>query len=90
MQEYNGYNGLSQKEVADRIEKGLCNISNQSVGKSIKRIIITNTFTYFNFIFAVITVLLCLKLVSQSYISADNHRQHAGRHISGDKSKADP
>ncbi len=60
MQEYNGYNGLSQKEVAERAERGLCNISSQSVGKSIKRIIITNTFTYFNFIFAVITVLLCL------------------------------
>ena len=52
--------GLSQQEVEERVAQGLVNTSEHSPGKSVKEIILTNTLTYFNFIFAAITVLLCL------------------------------
>ncbi len=59
MQKYS-YEGLSTEEVKSRTAQGLLNISDSSTAKTVKQIIISNTFTYFNFIFAVITVLLCI------------------------------
>ena len=59
MQKYS-YSGLSVGEVKRRTEEGLVNVSDNSAAKTVKQIVISNTFTYFNFIFAVITVLLCI------------------------------
>ena len=52
--------GLTQSQVRERVEKGLTNQADLSTEKTTKEIIISNTFTYFNLIFLVITVLLCL------------------------------
>ena len=42
--------GLSQSEVEERIQKGLVNFDDQPKTKSIKQIIASNFFTYFNFL----------------------------------------
>ena len=52
--------GLTQQQVQERIDQGLTNESDLSTDKTTKEIIISNTFTYFNLIFLIITVLLCL------------------------------
>ena len=59
MQKYS-FRGLNDDEVDMRFERGLTNASDNSAGKTVKEIVISNTFTYFNFIFAVVTVLLCI------------------------------
>ena len=53
------YGGLTQKEVKERINAGKTNQSDASTGLTVKQIILSNTLTYFNLIFLVITVLLC-------------------------------
>ncbi len=55
-----GQVGLTDDEVRARIEEGLVNKSEVSAGKSVKDIILSNTLTYFNFIFLVIAVMLCI------------------------------
>ncbi len=52
--------GLSEREARKRAEEGLSNETVTQAGKSVKDIIISNTLTYFNFIFLIITVLLCI------------------------------
>ena len=52
--------GLTQQQVQERIDQGLTNETDLSTDKTTKEIIISNTFTYFNLIFLIITVLLCL------------------------------
>lgn len=52
--------GLTQAQVCERIKQGLTNETDVSTDKTTKEIIISNTFTYFNLIFLVITVLLCV------------------------------
>ena len=52
--------GLTSAEVNERINKGLVNQADTSTEKSTKEIILSNTLTYFNLIFLVLTVLLCL------------------------------
>lgn len=52
--------GLTSAEVNERINKGLVNQADTSTEKSTKEIVLSNTLTYFNLIFLVITVLLCL------------------------------
>lgn len=52
--------GLSAAEVLEQRRRGLTNTAAVKAGKGIKEIIVSNTLTYFNFIFAVITVLLCI------------------------------
>mgnify|MGYP004521413517 FL=1 len=52
--------GLSHEEVKQRVREGKVNLPPESAGKSTKEIILSNTLTYFNFIFLVITVLLCV------------------------------
>lgn len=59
MQSY-GFSGLDESEVRSRKANGQQNIAETSVSKSTKDIIISNVFTYFNFIFMVITVLICI------------------------------
>ncbi len=52
--------GLTAAEVQERMEKGLGNHTDVSAGKSVKEIILSNTFTLFNLIFLIIAVLLCV------------------------------
>ena len=52
--------GLTENEVKKRIEKGLTNQTDISTDKTTKEIILSNTLTYFNLIFLIITVLLIL------------------------------
>ena len=44
------HHGLTSKEVTERIQKNLVNYNNQPRTKSIKEIIYSNLFTYFNFL----------------------------------------
>lgn len=52
--------GLTQEQVNERIRNGLTNETDISTEKSTKDIILSNTLTYFNLIFLIITILLCL------------------------------
>ena len=50
--------GLSPEQVTQRFEEGYSNIPVDPPSKSVKQIIHDNVFTYFNYIFAVLAVLL--------------------------------
>ncbi len=52
--------GLTNEEVEERVKAGLINSEVKPPSKSIPQIIFSNLFTYFNFIFFVISVLLIL------------------------------
>lgn len=52
--------GLSNEQIALRIESGYVNTPVEPPSKTIQEIIISNTFTYFNLVFAVIAALLIL------------------------------
>lgn len=52
--------GLNENEVAARVNAGLVNKADISTDKSVKEIIRSNTLTYFNLIFFIIAVLLCV------------------------------
>ena len=52
--------GLLAAEVEERIRQGKDNRADVGTGLTTAEIIRSNTFTYFNFIFLVITILLCL------------------------------
>lgn len=54
------YSGLSDLEVKDRINKNLVNHSTNHHTRTKKEIILTNIFTYFNFINAFLFFLVCL------------------------------
>lgn len=54
------FNGLTAAEVNARIEAGKINIADDSSDRTTGRIIRDNLLTYFNLIFLVITVLLCI------------------------------
>lgn len=51
---------LSEREVEERIQQGKQNTPVEAPSKSVKEIVLTNIFTYFNLIFAVIAGLLIL------------------------------
>ena len=54
--------GLTEQEVELRVEQGLDNRADTTTDKSIKEIIFSNAFTYFNLIFLIISILLlCVK-----------------------------
>ncbi len=53
-------NGLSRELVEDRINKGYANTPVDPPSKTVKEIVISNTVTYFNIIFAIIAVLLLI------------------------------
>lgn len=59
-EERNHMQGLTKEEVQQRIEAGQVNTPVDSATKSLKEIIISNTFTYFNLIFLIIAILLIL------------------------------
>ena len=52
--------GLTTEEVKERVEKGLSNVEVNPPAKTIGEIVRDNTFTYFNLIFVVLAVLICL------------------------------
>lgn len=52
--------GLNQKQVEERIKKGLVNKAVDSVAKTTREIVLENTFTYFNMIFIFLAVLVCI------------------------------
>lgn len=59
-QQNNVIMGLNENEVASRENAGLVNKAEISTDKSVKEIIRSNTLTYFNLIFFIIAVLLCV------------------------------
>ncbi len=52
--------GLSEKQVQSRIEQGLTNFSVEPPSRSIKQIVYSNVFTYFNLIFIVLALLIII------------------------------
>lgn len=52
--------GLTSDEVRERVEKGLTNHADISTQKTVGQIIKSNLLTYFNLIFFILTVLLCI------------------------------
>ena len=60
-------NGLTQREVEERIEKGLSNHVNGTKTKTIKEIVIDNVFTYFN----ILNVILSLSIIISGIIFHD-------------------
>ncbi len=52
--------GLTEEQIAERIEHGILNVSSIEHGKSVLSIIITNIFTFFNLLYFIITVLLIM------------------------------
>ncbi len=52
--------GLTSQEVAERTKQGLTNHTDITTGKTVPQILKSNIFTYFNFIFLVLSVLLCM------------------------------
>lgn len=52
--------GLTSEQVQERINDGYTNVSVESSSKTVKDIIHENVFTYFNLIFAVLAVLVCI------------------------------
>ena len=52
--------GLTSEEVRERIDKGLTNHTDISTQKTVEQIVKSNLLTYFNLIFLILTVLLCI------------------------------
>lgn len=52
--------GLTKEQVAQRAEAGQVNVAVEAPTKTVSQIILTNTFTYFNFVFALLALLLIL------------------------------
>ncbi|QNM06137.1 cation-translocating P-type ATPase [Qiania dongpingensis] len=52
--------GLSRDQVMERMDYGLDNVAVDSASQTTKEIILSNLFTYFNLIFTVLAVLLCV------------------------------
>ena len=66
LKEYMEIKGLSKEEVKQRVEQGLTNTSNIKTDKSVKEIVCSHVFTYFNFIFIGLAILV---LISGEYRS---------------------
>ena len=52
--------GLSEQEAQQRIAHGYCNINNIKTTKTTWQIVRGNVFTFFNMLYLIITVLLCI------------------------------
>ncbi len=52
--------GLTAKEVEERMAGGLANVTHITTDKTTGQIVASNLFTYFNLIFLILAVLLCL------------------------------
>lgn len=60
MDDRQGVSGLTEEEAAGRAAEGLINRTNITTGKTTGKIIKSNILTYFNLIFLILTVLLCM------------------------------
>ncbi len=60
IKEHAGISGLTEQEVQQRMEQGLDNRADVSSGKTVGEIVRSNLLTYFNLIFLIIAILLCL------------------------------
>lgn len=60
MDDRQGIMGLTEEEAAGRAAVGLINRTNITTGKTTGKIIKSNILTYFNLIFLILTVLLCM------------------------------
>ena len=67
--------GLTREQAEERAAAGWSNEEVGSVSLSTKDIVKKNVFTYFNLIFAVLGVLVCL---------SGSFREHSDRYFSGD------
>ncbi len=56
----NWQKGLSRKQVSERMRAGLDNTAVKPPSKSVRQIVTSNVFTYFNFVFITIAVILIL------------------------------
>lgn len=56
----NWQKGLSRKQVSERMHAGLDNTAVKPPSKSVRQIVTSNVFTYFNFVFITIAVVLIL------------------------------
>lgn len=52
--------GLSKEQVDERVRSGCTNVAVDTGSKTVKEIIFENLFTYFNLIFAVLAVFVCI------------------------------
>ena len=52
--------GLNEEEVLERIDTGLINEADIKTDKSVKEIVVSNVFTYFNFIFIILAILITI------------------------------
>ena len=52
--------GLTSEQVDKRYEEGLVNVDTTKKGKSILGIVLSNVFTFFNIVYIIIAVLLCI------------------------------
>lgn len=52
--------GLTETQVAERVEHNIVNVSDIEHGKSVLSIIVANVFTFFNLLYLIITVLLII------------------------------
>ena len=64
--------GLTSKEVEKRVNEGLVNTINNTKTKSIKEIVLTNIFTYFNILNVVLAASIIICLFSCCSIKAIN------------------
>ena len=52
--------GLTSEEVAARIAEGQVNINNEKIGKSYFKIVCDNLFTFFNFVWLLVSAVLVI------------------------------
>ena len=74
--------GLSKEEVEERFIEGFVN-KQTSARRRVQGNRKSNVFTYFNFIFLVITILLCVVGSSEPDFPANHHRKYADWNYSG-------
>ena len=81
--------GLTSEEVRKRIDNGQTNHTDISTQKTVGQIVKSNLLTYFNLIFLILTVLLCIVGSFRNLTFAGHHRQYGYRNISGVACKKD-
>ena len=81
--------GLSPEQVREHQEQGWSNRAVEAPSKTTRDIIRENVFTYFNLIFAILGVLLCVVGSFRDLtFPAGHHFQYADRYRPGDQGQA--
>ena len=76
--------GLNPEQIRIREENGWTNDEVAPPGLTTKEIVHNNIFTYFNLIFLILAILLCLVGSFRNDIPAGHHLQYTDRDHSGD------